>query len=310
MTSEDDTRARLRVGGWLPPYRAFPAGAGPLTDPVVYRSQSPVNVDTPVEMRQPGKGDRRRSAVVFCTAVAGLLLIGLAVTEFGSAPPPRAAGGDVRLPVAPALPVGPVGPAEPAASAASTSQPAPTRPAAARETRRPARAAAPAGDRRPPRAPSSAVAARPNREPAPARRAGAAISLEVADAPGHRVRHRDFRGRADRIGPDSPALARADARFIVRDGLAGRGCFSFEAANHPGRFLRHRDFGIRLDRADRTRLFTEDATFCPGSGSRTGVVTLRSWNYPDRFVTGSRAELRLSPATTTTATRFAVRPPL
>ena len=307
MTSEDDTRARLRVGGWLPPYRAFPPGADALTAPVVYRSQSPVNVDTPVAMSRPAKGDRRRSTVVFCTAVAGLLLIGLAVTGFGSEPPPQPVGGEVRLPVAPALPVGP---AEPAASAASASHPAPARPTADRGTRRPVRAAAPAGNRKPSRTSSSPVAARPTREPVPALRAGTAISLEVADAPGLRVRHRDFRGRVDRIGPDIPALARADARFIVRAGPAGRGCFSFQAANHPGRFLRHRDFGIRLARADRTRLFTEDATFSPGSGGRSDVVALRSWNHPDRFVTLRRAELRLTPATTTTATRFAVRPPL
>ena len=261
-------------------------------------------------MSRPAKGDRRRSAVVFCTAMAGLLLIGVAVTRFGSEPPPRSAGGEVRLPVAPALPVGPGGPAAPAVPAVSASHPAPARSTADRGTRRPVRAATPAGRRKPSRTSSSPAAAQPTREPVPALRAGTTISLEVADAPGYRVRHRDFRGRTDRIGPDSPALARADARFMVRAGLAGHGCFSLEAANHPGRFLRHRDFGIRLDRADRTRLFAGDATFCPGSDDRSEVVALRSWNYPDRFVTGSRAELRLTPATSTTATRFAVRPPL
>ena len=86
------------------------------------------------------------------------------------------------------------------------------------------------------------------------------------------------------------------------------GCVSFEAANYPGRFLRHRDFGIRLDRRDRTRLFDLDATFC--AETRGGAIVLRSHNYPDRFVTESGSLLRLTPASTGTATGFVVRSPL
>ncbi|MEU8615906.1 AbfB domain-containing protein, partial [Actinoplanes sp. NPDC048791] len=151
---------------------------------------------------------------------------------------------------------------------------------------------------------------RPETAPVAALRAGSAVSLEVADAPGYRVRHRDFRGRTDRIGTGSSALERADARFVVRPGLADGSCVSFESSNYPGSFLRHRDFRIRLDRADRTRLFARDATFCPVTSSRAGVVALRSHNYPDRFLTEDGSLLGLTPATTGTATRFVVRPPL
>jgi hypothetical protein len=238
--------------------------------------------------------------MVFCAAVAGLLLIGITALQLGGEPTTPAASSDWQQPAAPAVPP----PAAPPASSA------PSGPGASGATR--TRSEVP---RKPARATSvtTTAATRPS-TPAPATapglRTGATIGLELAGAPGYRVRHRDFRGRADRLGPDSPALARADSRFVVRRGRADAGCVSFESANYPGWFLRHRNFEIRLDRAEQTPLFAADTTFCPETGSRAGVVALRSHNYPDRFLTESRSQLRLTPATTGTATRFVVRPPL
>jgi len=248
--------------------------------------------------------------VAFCAAAAGLALIGVTLTQLGDRSAPPAAGRDVRLPAAPVLP-----PPVPAAGTPSDS-PSPPPPATRTSTQPATRPAGTAQSRRPPArtgaGPTRPPATEPTRAPAapppPALRPGAAVGLELADAPGHRVRHRDFRGRADRIGPGSSTLDRADARFLVRAGLADAGCVSFEASNYPGRFLRHRDFEIRLDRADGSGLFARDATFCPGS--RAGVVVLRSHNYPDRFLTESGSRLRLTPATTGTATRYVVRSPL
>ncbi|GAA3957812.1 AbfB domain-containing protein [Actinoplanes auranticolor] len=248
--------------------------------------------------------------MAFCAAVAALLLIGVALTQFGARPAPSAGRHELPPPAAPALPP-PVATPVPAAGTRS-SAPEPARSA----PRPPATTTVAARRERPPAAAvgTSVTTRKPSREaaqtPAVTLRAGAAVSLELADAPGYRIRHRDFRGRADRIGPDSSALDRADARFVVRPGLADSGCVSFEASNYPGRFLRHRDFRIRLDSADRTRLFDRDATFCPETRSRAGVVALRSHNYPDRFLTEDRSLLGLTPATTGTATQFVVRPPL
>ena len=309
MTSEDDARTRLRVGGWLPPYQAFPPRADPLTPHDVYRSQSPADIDTTYELSAGFKNERRGSAVVFCAAVAGLLLIGITALQLGGAPATPAANSEVRLPAAPFLPPPPPY-ATPTPGAQPTSRS--TRPARTRSElwRDPARTTSPAA------AATTAATTTPTRrtEPAPSTgpgfRIGAAIGLELADAPGRRVRHRDFRGRSDRLGPESPALSRADARFVVRRGLADAGCVSFESSNYPGWFLRHRNFEIRLDRAERTRLFTADATFCPETRDGAGVVALRSYNYPDRFVTENRSLLRLTPATVGTATRFVVRNPL
>ena len=263
---------------------------------------------------------------MFCAAVAGLLLIGVALTQFGGKPVAPAHRG-LPLPAAPAFPP-PAGLPGPAAGSAS-SDPAPARSAsrppatsttttAARQQRPPVAAVATtAATHRPAPQPTGTqptgtqpTRSQPATAPVAALRAGSAVSLELADSPGYRVRHRDFRGRTDRIGPGSSALERADARFVVRPGLADTGCVSFEAANYPGRFLRHRDFELRLDRLERSRLFTEDATFCPETSSRAGVVALRSHNYPDRFLTEDGSLLGLTPATTGTATRFVVRPPL
>jgi hypothetical protein len=319
MTSEDDTQTRLRVGGWLPPYQAFPPGSDNRTSAHVNATISEVGVDTSVELSSFTKRDRRRSAALCCAAVAGLLLIGAALTHGGqrrAAPP---AGSAVLLPTAPIVPVPPYG-VFPTAATSPSGATAPSSPATRRPTTavkqqlRPIGAPATTATRRPTatatRKPTRPPAPPTTRPPDPGLQAGVATSLELAGAPGYRVRHRDFRGRVDRIGPDSPALDRADSRFVVRRGLADWRCFSFESSNYPGRFLRHRDFELRLDRADGSRLFTEDATFCPQSRSQDSAVALRSHNYPDRYVTESRSLLRLNRADSATATRFFPRPPL
>jgi hypothetical protein len=312
MTSEDDTQTRLRVGGWLPPYHAIPPGGDPLTRPLVYRSHSPTGIDTSYELSGAANGGRRGSVLMFCAAVTALLLIGVVLTQFGGKQAGPAAGLALQPPAAPFLPP------PPDETPTLSADPAAVVPAPTRATSRPPTSAA-AQRRRPPvattvttapRKPASAPTKQPTSTPSEALPIGAPISLELADAPGFRVRHRDFRGRVDRIGAQSPALDRADARFVVRRGLADGDCVSFESSNYPGRFLRHRDFTIRLDRPDGSALFTRDATFCPETRSGAGVVALRSHNYPDRFLTETRSLLELRPATTGTATPFAVRPPL
>lgn len=313
MNSADDTQTRLRVGGWLPPYQGFPAGGDPRTPPVVYRTHTPENVDTPYELSTATKGERRRSAVVFCAAVACLLAIGVALTQLRERPPApeasRETNSQAPAPAAPLMPSAYV-PATPSAAgqlgAVAPTRAASSRPPARRVTqqRPPVQAANPPATGRTTPAPAPDPTRGQTTPPAPGLRIDAPVSLELAGAAGLMVRHRDFRARVDRIGPGSSALDRADARFVVREGLADDDCVSFEASNYPGRFLRHRDFELRLDRRDQTRLFDQDATFCPEA--RGGAVALRSHNYPGRFVTESRTQLRL----TGTATRFVVRPPL
>ena len=324
MNSADDTQTRLRVGGWLPPYEAFRPRTGPLSPPLVYRSHPPENVDASFALRAATKNERRRSAAVFCAAIACLLMIGVALTQLGERPATPDAAGEAQQPLSPLLPPpylpASISSADPISGLAPT--PAATLPptTGVGQQGSPVEAAATTPRRRP-AATQPATTSKPKPEPtrettpppaptSPGLRIGAPVSLELSGAPGLMVRHRDFRGRVDRIGTGSSALERADARFIVRRGLADGDCVSFESSNYPGRFLRHRNFEIRLDRLDGSRLFELDATFCPETRGGAGVVVLRSLNYPDRFVTESGSLLRLTPASAGTATRFVVRPPL
>jgi len=317
MNSADDTQTRLRVGGWLPPYETFRPGTGPLTPPLVYRSHPPANADASYALSMATKNDRRRSAAVFCAAFACLLMIGVALTQLGERPATPAAATEEQQPISPLLPP-PYVPAS-MSSAGPIDGLAPTRAAALPPTTGVRQPRPPVGSAATTRKPTSApTATTPGPQPDPTRgrtsppspglRIDAPVSLALSGAPGLLVRHRDFRGRVDRIGPGSSAVDRADARFIVRRGLADGDCVSFESSNYPGRFLRHRNFEIRLDRLDRTRLFGLDATFC--AETRGGAVVLRAHNYPDRFVTESGSLLRLTPASTGTATGFVVRSPL
>jgi hypothetical protein len=140
---------------------------------------------------------------------------------------------------------------------------------------------------------------------------GRVVGLEPAGAPGFRVRHRDFVGRIDRIGPDSSRLDRADSSFTVRAGLGDTRCVSFESVNFPGFFLRHRNFAIALHRADRTALFAADATFCAVAGLAGRHTSFRSLNYPDRYLVHRGYLLRIEPVdrydTTRVAMTFVVR---
>ncbi|MEV4759687.1 AbfB domain-containing protein [Micromonospora sp. NPDC049559] len=96
------------------------------------------------------------------------------------------------------------------------------------------------------------------------------------------LRHQDGLARTDVINASSPELARQDASFVVRPGLAESSCYSLESTNYPGHYLRHRDYRLRKDANDGTAVFAQDATFCaqlPRTGG-AGNVSLESLNFP------------------------------
>lgn len=80
----------------------------------------------------------------------------------------------------------------------------------------------------------------------------------------------------------SDALKRA-ATWIVRTGLGNKGCLSFESKDLPGRFIRHFNFELKADANDGSKLFSEDATFCPQAGLNGQGNSLRSWSQPTRY---------------------------
>ncbi|WP_173079459.1 AbfB domain-containing protein [Phytohabitans rumicis] len=141
----------------------------------------------------------------------------------------------------------------------------------------------------------------------PPLRAGARVGLEPVSKPGFRVRHRDFAGRIDRIGSGSGALDRADSSFTVRAGLASSSCASFESVNFPGYYLRHQNFQIVLHRYDGTQLFRADATFCPVTGLTGQETSLRSYNYPSRYLLHRDSRLVIESGGSAASATFAVR---
>ncbi|MBO1332123.1 sigma-70 family RNA polymerase sigma factor [Streptomyces sp. VRA16 Mangrove soil] len=100
-----------------------------------------------------------------------------------------------------------------------------------------------------------------------------ARSLESVDQPGRFV---TYAGDFAVLG--SGEQARRRGTFTVVKGLADSRCVTFRAAD--GRYLRHNYLRLRLSTDDGSRLFREDATFCPRPGAVDGSVTLRAHNYP------------------------------
>ncbi|WP_250029449.1 AbfB domain-containing protein [Paractinoplanes maris] len=296
---DEDSHDRLRIGGWVPPYRD---ANGPLRPPVPPRSLGSVVRRSlpaalwPAPSARHGAGSGGRRAVVALAtgaliAMAGLTALALRGDEAGQTTLAQ------RVVLPPYVPSDPVSVLpSPATSSPGSVIRSPTR---NQVTTRPSSS--------PGTKPATRPASRPpSTAPAPALRPGATVGLERADRAGYRLRHRDFLARFDPIGDGSDRGDRQDSRFTVRAGLASDACVSLEAENFPGYFLRHRDFVLRLDRRDRSRLFEQDATFCPRPAGE-GAVVLESVNYPGRFLSAGDRGVRLSRED---ATAFVIRRPL
>ncbi|WP_433528853.1 AbfB domain-containing protein [Micromonospora sp. CA-263727] len=110
------------------------------------------------------------------------------------------------------------------------------------------------------------------------------------------MRHFDFQARVEPVHAASSTGTKADATFIVRSGLTSSSCVSFESVNFPGYYLRHYEFRMFLHRADNSALFRADATFCPVTGISGTHTSLRSYNYPSRYLRhDSHKQMRISP---------------
>ncbi|MEV7689945.1 AbfB domain-containing protein [Streptomyces bungoensis] len=96
-----------------------------------------------------------------------------------------------------------------------------------------------------------------------------------------------------RLDPVGSSSDRRAATFTLVKGLGDASCYSFATAD--GGYLRHRDFLLRAERDDGSRLFEQDATFCPRASAFSGAVMLESVNYPGRFLRHQNFRLRLDP---------------
>ena len=248
-------------------------------------------VTAPAPHRATAPG-RLRTVVVAAAVITLLAAVGLAVT---SGEEKRPGPLFVALPTAPPVTVVP---SESSPAAAPEERPA--RPATSR-----VRDGVP-----PSRTPAGTPVRTPSATPAVVLPVvGRELGLEPVGERGRRVRHRDFVARIDPVGPGSRELDRADSRFTARAGRGDAACLSFESFNYPGYFLRSRQSALRLERADGSRGYDADATFCAVPAASGGFV-LRSRSAPDRYVTERDAVLSLNRVPPAAAKTFVTRPPL
>jgi hypothetical protein len=86
------------------------------------------------------------------------------------------------------------------------------------------------------------------------------------------------------VSSSSTSTLKGQATFVVRAGLANSSCVSFESKDTSGSYLRHSGFQLYLNANDGSKLFGEDATFCPQTGKNGQGNTFQSDNYPTRDI--------------------------
>ncbi|KAF5253939.1 hypothetical protein FANTH_1264 [Fusarium anthophilum] len=86
------------------------------------------------------------------------------------------------------------------------------------------------------------------------------------------------------ISSSSSSALKKSASWTVRTGLANSGCVSFESNDTPGSYIRHSGFQLYVNSNDGSKIFGEDATFCPQKGISGSGSSFRSWSYPTRYI--------------------------
>jgi hypothetical protein len=81
---------------------------------------------------------------------------------------------------------------------------------------------------------------------------------------------------------DNNAL-KLSASWNVVAGLGNSACVSFESRDTPGSFIRHSGFQLFVNANDGSKLFSEDATWCPQAGLNGQGNSIRSWSYPAHY---------------------------
>ncbi|MDX2940377.1 MULTISPECIES: AbfB domain-containing protein [Streptomyces] len=139
--------------------------------------------------------------------------------------------------------------------------------------------------------------AEPSKAPAPTKKPPSTSttrkSVRSVNYPDRYWHLRDGGIQLDQVSSRSGSETREDSSFKVVSGLANSSCYSFRMAD--GRYVRHQNFVLRASGNDGSRLFQQDATFCPRSGY-SGSVMLESVNYPGYFVRHRSFQLRLERA--------------
>lgn len=85
------------------------------------------------------------------------------------------------------------------------------------------------------------------------------------------------------VTSSSDTTLQQEASWIVQTGLGNSACYSFESVDTPGSYIRHSNYELYVDANDGSKLFSEDATFCPEAGLNGQGNSFRSWSYPTRY---------------------------
>ncbi|KAJ6500230.1 Arabinosidase B [Mycena vitilis] len=124
---------------------------------------------------------------------------------------------------------------------------------------------------------------------------GRAVSLRATTAccTNRFVAHSGADVNTQIVGSGDSQQLKLSASWTVRAGLssAAPGCVSFESRDTPGNFLRHAGFVLKLNANDGSKLFGEDATFCPNAGINGQGNSFRSWSFPTRWFRHLESEM-------------------
>jgi hypothetical protein len=114
---------------------------------------------------------------------------------------------------------------------------------------------------------------------------GSRISLRVT-TPNYDTRYIAHTGagvNTQVVTSSSATALKQQASWIVHTGLGNSACFSFESVDTPGSYVRHSGYMLMVNANDGSKIFSEDATFCPQAGLNGQGNSLRSWSYPTRY---------------------------
>ncbi|EED14628.1 alpha-N-arabinofuranosidase precursor, putative [Talaromyces stipitatus ATCC 10500] len=95
--------------------------------------------------------------------------------------------------------------------------------------------------------------------------------------------HTDSTVNTQVVTSSSGTSLKQQASWTVRTGLGNTACFSFESVDSPGSFIRHSNYELKVNANDGSKIFSEDATFCPQAGLNGQGNSFRSWSYPTRY---------------------------
>ncbi|MFD8974899.1 AbfB domain-containing protein [Streptomyces sp. NPDC059593] len=123
---------------------------------------------------------------------------------------------------------------------------------------------------------------------------GISLQATTSGSTNRYVRHQNYLGVTSVVDKKTTsALDKADTSFMVRPGLADSSCYSFEARSDKLRdhYLRHENYRVKLHKDDLSSQFRADATFCATYGNSGQGISLRAYNFRDRYLRHFNNEL-------------------